>query len=932
MARTGRKVVRTSGAKGLKGSWQRFKTSFTPRGFKAYWFSRAGAIRVAKLAAVGFIALLLVFIYFAKDLPSPSKINAKIGAANSVFWDRTHTTKLYEIHGDKNRSIIEFKDMPDTIKHATIAIEDKDFYKHGALSPQGIGRATVGLLNRNANAGGGSTITQQYVKNALLTPERSYQRKIKELILSFEIEQLYKKDDILKLYLNEISYGGQAYGIQAAAKTYFGKDAKNLTLEEASLLAAIPQLPSYYSPYGTHTDALIARQHVVLDNMAEQGYITKERADQAKKYDVLAELPPYPNTFANVTAPHFVLYAQEYLENKYGTRAVTDGGLDVTTTLDLPRQNEAQEAIAKNMASVRRAGGSNAALVSADPKNGQVLAMVGSYQFSDPKFGAFNVALADRQPGSSFKPIVYATAMKGNWGAGSTIYDVPTDFGGGYKPTNYDLRNYGVQSIRTALDGSLNIPAVKMLYIAGVPNSIKTAKDMGISTLTESPSTYGLSLVLGSGEVKLNEMVNAYESFANGGMHYPATPILKVTDPTKKTVLDNTKKPTGKRALDPQIAYIMSNILSDNGARAYIFGSNSPLNIPGRKVAAKTGTTTSFRDAWTMGYSPDIVTGVWVGNNDNTVMKTEAVDIAAPIWNSYMTSALKAYPTSSDFTKPTGIQTITLDANTGKLPSPTTKATRTDIFPSWYKPENVTGTKTANVDKVSGKLATSCTPAAAVESRSSSGIAAEIPSSDTAYARWAAPVAALAARLGYSAGGSLPTENDDVHDCNDAKPTVNVTATPNGNSYTIKVTASQGRYPITGITVSFDDQVISNGSTGSYSFSYTPTTNGSHTITAQAVDTALYTGSDSTTVNVTNAGGSGIQTISPGPSAGYSAAGINFAWQSIGSTYQLFVNNALAASPGSSNSANVILAPGSYTWEVKAANGQTSGPKTLTVQ
>jgi membrane peptidoglycan carboxypeptidase len=899
-----RRVIR-GGNRTFKERSQQFLGSFTsPNRFKRYWLNAEGAQRIGKIAAAGFVVVAVVFIYFAKDLPSPSKINARIGSQNTEFYDRTGQVKIWEVHGDKNRKVIEFNDMSPNIKNATVAIEDKDFYKHGAFSIFGIGRAFTGLIFRDPSKGGGSTITQQYVKNALLSPEYSYTRKIKELILSIEIEQLYKKDDILKLYLNEIPYGNQAYGIESACRTYFphnldgkaagAKCASTLTLAQSSTLAAIPNLPTYYSPYGQHVDSLVERQHIILDRMVEQKMVSKDEANKARldssqpMVTALQQeigLNDHPNIQTQVSDyPHFAQYAQEYLEDKLGPQAVQGGGLKVITTLDVDKQKMAQAAIdgPHGISAVRRAGGSNVAMVSADPKTGQVLAMIGSYNPNDANFGAYNVALANRQPGSSFKPFVYATLMKGNWGPGSTFYDVKTDFGGGYTPKNYSGTNYGVQSMRTALDGSLNIPAVKALYMAGVSKSIKTASDLGISTLDKPAGEYGLSLVLGSGEVKLNEMVNGYESFANGGMHYEATPVLKVTDPHNKTLMDNSK-PQGKQALDKQISYLMANILSDDKSRQYIFGANNPLHINGRTVAAKTGTTENFNDAWTMGFSPDLVTGVWAGNNDNKPMRTEAVDIAAPIWHDYMaggfrdaqgkmvSGALSSYDKNSNWTAPAGIQTLAIDAITGGAVTDATKQKRTDVFPSWYKVQAAGGVKTANVDKVSGKLATECTPPGAVQSVTGGQIHAEIPATDPMYNNWEPPVAALASSMGYASGGAIPTQNDDVHHCDDVKPTVSVSAVGNGPLH-ITAVVSSGTFPANNLTILFDDQVIStqaiNGST-TYSFDYVPTSNGSHTIKATVTDAGLYSGSDETTVNVSNAGsgpgGPGGGAPFPGP-------------------------------------------------------------------
>ncbi len=865
-----RKVIR-GGSKDIKARAGRFFGSFTsPNNFKRYWLNADGAKRAGKIAAGGFAFILLVFLYFAKDLPSPGKINARIGSQNTEFFDRTGQTKIFEIHGDKNRKVIEFSDMPQSLKDATISIEDRNFYKHGGFSVLGILRAAfVDVFNRaGGSLQGGSTITQQYVKNALLeTTDQSVTRKMKELILSIEIESLYKKDDILKLYLNEIPYGNQAYGIEAACRTYFPQDIKgdkctpNLTVSQSALLAAIPNAPTYFSPYGQHKDSLVERQHLILDRMTDQKYLTKAEADKAKvdtDFSTIG-LAATPQTLTAVSPyPHFAYYAQEYLENKYGAGAVDNGGLKVITTLDVKKQQLAQGAIDNprtGISAVRRSGGSNVAMVSADPKTGQVLAMIGSYDYNDKKYGAYNVALANRQPGSSFKPFVYATALKGNWGAGSTIYDVKTDFGGGYTPKNYSGRNYGIQSVRTALDGSLNIPAVKMLYIAGVSSSIQTAHNLGITTLNQPAGDYGLSLVLGSGEVKLNDMVNAYSSFANGGMHYQPIPVLKVTDPRNKVIEDNSK-PQGKRVLDAQIAYIMSNVLSDDRSRQYIFGANNPLHINGRNVGAKTGTTEYYNDAWTMGFSPDLVTGVWAGNNDNKPMTSEAVDIAAPIWHDYMVKALADYPADSAFPTASGIQTLTLDGDTGTAVTAATKNKRTDIFPSWYKVQEAGSVKTAQVDKISGKLATPCTPPAAVQTVTSGQIHAEIPATDIAYGRWEPPVAALAASIGAGSGGAIPNESDNAHSCSDIKPLVTLTVTGD-NPILITATVVSGTFTANSLTIFFDDQVIStqtiSGSTV-YTFPYIPTAGGSHTIKASVSDAGLYTGETEKTINITGFG------------------------------------------------------------------------------
>ena len=864
---------------------------------------------MAIAAGVGLATIVGVFLWFAKDLPSPNKINARVSAQTTKLYDRTGQKVLVEIYGDKNRSLIEFDQMPKSVKDATVAIEDKDFYKHGAFSVFGIARAFSGIIFRDPSRGGGSTITQQYVKNALLTGERSYARKIKELILAIEIEQLYKKEDILKLYLNEIPYGSTAYGIQAAAKTYFNKDAKDLTLAQSAMLAAMPQAPSYYSPYGQHRDALVARQHKVLEKMAEQKYITAEEADAAAKEDVFAQLVPY-RPYANVTAPHFVQYIREILEDKYGVKQTNEGGLKVITSIDLDKQKLAEEAVSKNMSSVKRFGGSNAALVSADPATGEVLAMVGSYDYADEKFGTFNVAVAERQPGSSFKPITYASLFKKNYGAGTTLYDVTTDFGAGYKPKNYTNRTYGVQSVRTSLASSLNIPAVKALYLAGVPESISTAKDMGITTLDRSADNYGLSLTLGSGEVKLTEMVNAYSVFPSGGQHRKPVYIMKVTDPTGKVLEEN--KPDSnrpKQALDPQIAYMISNILSDNNARSAlgVFPRNNPLTLGNRPVAAKTGTTEDYKDAWTMGYTTKLVTGVWAGNNNNTPMSQSASIVSAPIWHDYMLAATKDDPIEQ-FKRPAGIKEVEIDAQTGSAVTTSTKQKRTDIFPAWYKVPVARDSATGKIDKVSKKLATDCTPPDAIETVTASAMHAEIPSTDLAYKRWEPPVAALAKSLGYSGGGTLPTEKDDAHSCSDAKPSVSLSVSPStGTTFTLTATVTAGKFTPSTITYLIDGSEISTqniGGGGILTVSHTPPA-GNHSYSVRVVDSGYYTAtSNAALVNATTAS-------APAPTVSISCGGANCSVSAAAAgaslkSIEVFYNNISQGKRTSGNLANTL--------------------------
>lgn len=856
-------------------------------------------------ALTGLLAVAGVFAWFAKDLPSPNKINALTSAQTTKLYDRTGEHLLVEIYGDKNRSLIEFNQMPQCIKDATVALEDKDFYKQGAFSPKGLARAFSGILFRDSSRGGGSTITQQYVKNALLTNERSYGRKIKELILAIEIEQLYKKDDILKLYLNEIPYGSTAYGVQAASKQYFGVDAKDLTLSQCAMLASLPQAPTYYSPYGTHKEALLTKKDRVLDLMVEQKYISDTQATEAKQADILAQLKPY-NPYANVTAPHFVQYTRELLENKFGIKRVNEGGLKIITSLDYNKQKQAEDAVASNMESVRDNGGSNAALTSADPKNGEVLAMVGSYDYNNPDFGTYNVAVARRQPGSSIKPLVYTNLFKKNWGTGSTFYDVQTDFGGGYKPQNYTRRFYGVQSARTALASSLNIPAVKALYIGGIDEFLGTAKDMGITTFDRSTDEYGLSLALGAGEVKMVDMTNAFSTLADNGQKHDQVYWLKITDPSGKVVDENnTEKNKPKQVVDPQVTSEISSILSDNSARCSLgaFPCNNPLTLSGRPVAAKTGTTEDYKDAWTVGYTPSLVTTVWAGNNDNKPMTQAASIVSAPIWNKFMRTTLDGTPVEQ-FTQAQGLKKVTLDSNTGKTPTEITKSTRTDIFPSWYSLVKSDATQKGTIDKVSGKLATDCTPPDARQEVTGGTMTAEIPTTDPSFNRWNPPVAALARSLGYSSGGSVPTDKDDVHQCGDTPPSISIAATATGAGK-VNVTANivGGRFPVNRVDFYRDGGVISSqaiGAGGSVSIDDTPGS-GVHGYFAKVYDAGYYNAqSNSVSVNATG-GGPATYNLNCSPPKSCTLTG------SGSFTASLYINNAIVAGPTNSTAAGKIV-------------------------
>jgi penicillin-binding protein 1C len=588
----------------------------------------------------GLIAVAVVFAWVSRDLPDPHRLLNRRVQATTKIWDRTGKNLLYEIHGAQKRTLVELDQVASVAVKAAIVSEDRNFYEHKGFQLRSLFRAFLQAFRRG-RVEGTSTITQQLIKNAILTNERALSRKAKELILAYQIERKFSKDEILKMYFNEIPYGSTAYGIESAAQTYFGKSAKDLEAAESALLAAMVRAPSRLSPYGTHKEELLWWQRFILDGMAEEGYLTKEEAEAAKTVDVIALIKPRRDA---IYAPHFVLHVKELLSEKYGEREVENGGLNVITTLDFDKQKLAEEVVTNGMENVRAYGGSNAALLAMEAKSGQVLAMVGSADYFDKEHdGNVNVTLRPRQPGSSFKPIVYAAAFEKGYTPNTVVFDVntsfPTDLGTPYEPKNYDLSEHGPVTLKKALAGSLNIPAVKALYLVGIDKAIDSAEKMGYSTLKDR-SRFGLSLVLGGAEVKLVEHVAAFAVFATEGTYRAPAYILRVDGPDGKP-LEEWKDEPRREVLSVQTARNINNILSDNAARAYIFGEKNYLTLPDRPVAAKTGTTNRFVDAWTMGYTPGLVAGVWVGNNDNTEMKSKADGsrVAAPIWQEFMKKA-----------------------------------------------------------------------------------------------------------------------------------------------------------------------------------------------------------------------------------------------------------------------------------------------------
>ena len=586
------------------------------------------------------VFILGVVMYALKDMPSPKLLSGDTFPESSQLLDRNGKL-IYEIYADKRRTAVTLASIPDNLKKATLAIEDANFYRHGGFDLRGIIRGLWRtVINRRLQ--GGSTLTQQLVKNALLTPERTWSRKIKEAILTVATEILYSKDQILEMYFNQTPYGGTMWGVEAAANGIFNKDVRDLDLAEAALIAGLPASPTSYSPFA-HPDAAKNRQEMVLKRMKELGEITQEQLEAAAN-----ETLQYYVNMNSIQAPHFVFYVKELLTEKYGAKMVNEGGLKITTTLDLAIQNYAQEVIATEMAKLKKMHVTNGALLVTEPKSGQILAMIGSKDyFANDIEGKFNVTTALRQPGSSIKPLNYAIGIEtGKATAASMFNDQPTCFKvegqKQYCPTNYGYAYHGIQTLRNSLGNSLNIPAVKMLRLNGVETFVASASAMGISTFKNS-SDYGLSLTLGGGEVMMTDMNVAFGVFADMGTKQKLTPILSVFDRHGK-VIDEYKYEPGERVLSRETSFIISNILSDDGARSMVFGSGSMLNIKGHpEVSVKTGTTNDLRDNWTIGYTPDFVTTVWVGNNDNTRMSgvVSGTTGAAPIWNKVMTYILK---------------------------------------------------------------------------------------------------------------------------------------------------------------------------------------------------------------------------------------------------------------------------------------------------
>ncbi|MEK7648765.1 MAG: PBP1A family penicillin-binding protein [Patescibacteria group bacterium] len=795
--------------------------------------------------AIGSVAFIGLIAYYSKNLPDPNKLMDRAVPLSTKIYDRSGTVLLYDIHRNEQRTLVSLKDIPEALKHATIVAEDRGFYQHKGFDLKGILRALAVDILRGRTAQGGSTITQQFIKNALLSSKKTLTRKIQELILAYQIERRFTKDEILQLYLNEIPYGSTAYGVQAAAQTYFDKDVHSLSLSESVLLASLPKAPSYYSPWGNNRDKLIARQRSILQSMVEEGYITQVEAD-----DALAQPLIFREDRQSIKAPHFVFYIKQLLTDMYGEKVVEEGGLKITTTLDYDKQQIAQEALEKQGKKNISIGASNAALVSLDARTGEIKAMVGSRDYFDESIdGSVNVVLRKRQPGSSFKPIAYAAAFQKGYTPSTIVFDLKTDFdttgAKPYTPLNYSGKEYGPVTLRKALAGSLNIASVKLLYLTGVPFVVDFAKKIGYSSL-EDPDRYGLALILGGGEVTLLEHVAGFASLAQEGKQITPYGLLRV-ESKDGSVLFEAKPPLFEQTYDPEIARNITSILSDNSARSYIFGTKNYLTLSDRAVAAKTGTTNDFHDAWTIGYTPSVVTGVWVGNNNNTAMHkgADGSKIAAPIWNEYMKRTLSVDAIES-FTQPAPI-------TTGK-----------PILDG-----EISADEELTVDRITGLAATDTTPLDRIEIRKTRSIhdtlywvqkddprgpAPQQPIQDPQFMSWERGVQEWVKKNPQSLATTLthPQESGSLQDL----PTISIESPLDSENITdnilqarVQVQSSRG---IRMVQYFLDNQLLDTVITPPYTLHHTLSggENGFHTLTALATDVAGGIQSASITLNI----------------------------------------------------------------------------------
>ena len=829
-----------------------------PKRMAGYWFSKRGGMMMLKILGVlillGVLAVGSLFAYYRRDLDSirPSELAKRVQTTVTRYYDRNGEL-LWEDKGDGDyKQVIKSEEISDVMKKATVAIEDREFYEHNGVSVSGLTRATINNA-RGGSTQGGSTLTQQLVKQVFFADEAHERgmagipRKIKELILALEVERMYDKDQILTLYLNESPFGGRRNGVESGAQTYFGKTTADLSVAEAALLAGIPNQPGLYDPYNEEGhEALLQRQHRVINAMREEGFITSEEAEEAKEYPILETIKPPVNTNEDIKAPHFVIEVRKALEKELGKATVGRGGLTVKTTLDYRAQQAAEAAIATGAAMLPSYGADNLALSSIDNATGQIIAMVGSTGYTNEGYGQQNAATSPLEPGSSIKPIVdFAPLFKEregvNYAPGVVLRDENIDslycagFQGSCTLQNYTRQTYGNVTIRQSLAGSLNRPAVKAMHIAGVEESLQTARDLGNLSYCTDNNNAGLSAAIGGGcTVNQAEHTNSYASLARGGVYKPLAYILEVQNSVGET-LKKWEDPQPKQAVDPQVAYMITDILSDANARMITFGSQGRsfgFEVPNVVTAAKTGTTENgngqAKDSWLMNYSPVISTGVWMGNHDgrplassdNSVVRRVSNDFNEAVhMNVYLPD--NKWQVNQPFERPEGIKDMAVNG-------------RTDIYPSWFDRNAGRSEEMMTFDSVSKKRATDCTPP---EARVEIGVNKTTdPISNRSI--YIAP-------NGYDA-----SREDDKHSCGDTKPSIgNIRVSPasgGGNRYEISVSYSQGTHALTSLEISVGGSVVASVPvSGSGSHSVTATINGEQQISATVKDDALYSGSGS---------------------------------------------------------------------------------------
>lgn len=782
--------------------------------------------------AVGVFGMGIVLLWISTfQIPTLDSFEERKVTQSTKIYDQTGEVLLYDVFENIKRTVVPFDDISIHIKNASIAIEDVEFYEHSGVRPTAFIRAALSnLTTLNPYGQGGSTITQQVVKNSVLTQEKRVSRKIKEWVLAIRLEQVMEKDAILNIYLNESPYGGSIYGVQEASQRFFGKHASDVSIAEAAYLAALPQAPTYYSPYGNNTEALEARKNLVLSRMLAEGFITQEEHDTARAEDV--EFLTQGDQ--GIKAPHFVIYVRELLTEMYGEDVVENGGLVVRTSLNWELQEKAEEIVKKYaLENAETFDAENAALVAIDPHTGGIITMVGSRDYFDTEIdGNFNIALAERQPGSTFKPFAYASAFSKGYLPETTLFDLRTQFstscppdnftseGSCYSPTNYDNAFRGPMSMRDALAQSVNVPAIKTLYLAGMNDTLRLAKNLGVETLTNI-GQYGLTLVLGGGEVRLLDMTSAYGVFANEGVRIPHAAILEIQDQSGNTLF--THEPRGVQVMDAQTTYQISDVLSDNVARTPAFGAQSLLNFSNHSVAVKTGTTNDYKDAWTIGYTPNIAVGAWAGNNDNRSMdKKVAGFIITPLWHAFMQEALQTVENDS-FIAPEEIED----------PLRTIKPILRGV---WQ------GGESYLIDSTNGRLASNNTPASVldeivtgdihsilhwVDRSDPRGPAPLRPQEDSQYELWEYPIRrwAVGQNIRTYDERDVPTEVSDTHDSRN-KPRVSL-------SFPRRVDASErviididteSTFPIARAELFVNNQYVGADTRTPFSLSFTPNT------------------------------------------------------------------------------------------------------------